>query len=101
MRAGPVVKLISQCSSTGSTVDCVSGANSSVHPSMGSSLGTDEANASGSRVDTVAGSVSRDGGGSSSWSVAGLGSGSMAGIGFVSGSVMGDLSALLGHSRLG
>lgn len=86
---------------TGSMVDCLTGANSSVDPSMGSILGTDQVNFSGPGVDTVAGSVSENGRGSSSWSAAGSGSGSMAGIGFVSGSIVGDLSALLGHSGLG
>lgn len=93
MGAGPVVKLLYWLSGG------LTGANSSVHRSMGSSLGTNEPNVSGSGVDTVAGSVSGDGGDSSSWSTAG--SDSMVGMGFVSGSVVGDLSALLGHSRLG
>lgn len=64
--AGSMVKLMSQSSSTGSMVDCFTSANSSIDLEIVSSLGMNAATGSGSGVDTVAGSVSLDGGAGSS-----------------------------------
>lgn len=79
-----------QCSSTDSTINCLTDADSLIDLAIGSSLGC----GSGSGVDTVAGSGSGYGGGLSLWSVAGAGSGcgSMAGMGVVFGSRVENLS---------
>lgn len=88
---GSASKSMSQCSSTGSGVDCLNTANSGVDLSMDSGLETDIASSSGFGMNEMADSGSMDVGGSA-WSMAstGLGSGFVAGSGIVTGSVAED-----------